>query len=305
MTLPHDSLFKELLTLFLEDFVQLFVPEMAQYLEPGSLHLIDKELYPGRRRRGRRADMVARGRVRGTEAALIVHFEHDAQPRRQCARIMFFYYSRLHEDLGMPVYPVMIYSYPRPRRLGPSCYRQRIAGRIVVNFRFRTVQLNRLNWRDFIRHPNPVACALMARMHIDPPERIQVKWECLRLLVSHRLDSRKIEVASKFIDAYLNLSESEELELDDRISELGPEERASMQDVMTSWERKGLLKGLAEGRAEGLADALRLLLEKRFGEASRSAWTRLEYCRDEAELARLVVVAGTCFNLAEFESHLG
>ena len=33
----------------------------------------------------------------------------------------------------------------------------------MLDFRFTVIQLNRLNWRDFARRPNPVAAALMAK----------------------------------------------------------------------------------------------------------------------------------------------
>ena len=36
----------------------------------------------------------------------------------------------------------------------------------VVEFRYTTLQLNRLNWSDYLDKPNPVASALMARMKI-------------------------------------------------------------------------------------------------------------------------------------------
>jgi predicted glycosyltransferase len=53
-----------------------------------------------------------------------------------------------------------------------------------LEFNYRVVQLNRLDWRDFLRQENPVAAALMSKMQIQPQERPQVKAECLRLLAT-------------------------------------------------------------------------------------------------------------------------
>ncbi|CCI14543.1 hypothetical protein MICAE_3030002 [Microcystis aeruginosa PCC 9806] len=58
------------------------------------------------------------------------------------------------------------------------------------------MQLNRLNWRDFLNQPNPVASALMARMNIAEKERAKVKAECLRLLITLRLDSARMQLIS-------------------------------------------------------------------------------------------------------------
>jgi hypothetical protein len=61
----------------------------------------------------------------------------------------------------------------------------------VLEFRFHAIQLNRLNWRDYIDRPNPVAAALMSKMKIAKRDRPNVKAECLRLLVTLKLDPAK------------------------------------------------------------------------------------------------------------------
>jgi hypothetical protein len=48
--------------------------------------------------------------------------------------------------------------------------------------------LNRLDWRDFLRRENPVAAALMAKIKMQPGERKRVKYECLRLMATLRID---------------------------------------------------------------------------------------------------------------------
>lgn len=57
----------------------------------------------------------------------------------------------------------------------------------VLKFNFRSIQLNRLNWRDYLDQANPVAAALMAKMRIAVGDRPKVKAECLRLLITLRL----------------------------------------------------------------------------------------------------------------------
>ena len=43
--MDHDRLFKELLTTFFVDFLEVFCPELAKYLDPGSLEFLDKEVF--------------------------------------------------------------------------------------------------------------------------------------------------------------------------------------------------------------------------------------------------------------------
>ncbi|BAC89292.1 gsr1351 [Gloeobacter violaceus PCC 7421] len=50
-------------------------------------------------------------------------------------------------------------------------HRVEFPGFTVLEFHYRVLQLNRLNWRDYMRQENPVASALMAKMRIAPGER--------------------------------------------------------------------------------------------------------------------------------------
>ena len=43
--MDHDRLFKELLTTFFLDFLEVFCPELAKYLDQGSLEFLDKEVF--------------------------------------------------------------------------------------------------------------------------------------------------------------------------------------------------------------------------------------------------------------------
>ena len=49
--IDHDRLFKELLTTFFIEFVELFLPEVAAYIERDSLVFLDKEVLMGINRR--------------------------------------------------------------------------------------------------------------------------------------------------------------------------------------------------------------------------------------------------------------
>ncbi|MFN7934487.1 MAG: hypothetical protein U0R19_14240 [Bryobacteraceae bacterium] len=68
------------------------------------------------------------------------------------------------EKYDCPVFPIVIYSHDKPTRREPDSYRVRFADGEVLRFQYRVVQLNRLPWRKFVKKPNPVASALMAKM---------------------------------------------------------------------------------------------------------------------------------------------
>jgi hypothetical protein len=118
--IDHDRLFKELLTTFFAEFVDLFLPDVAAYLDHSSLTFLDKEVFTdvtsGERHE---ADIVARARFRDEDAFFLVHVENQATPQAEFGQRMFRYFARLYEKHGLPVYPVVVFSYDAPPGAGP------------------------------------------------------------------------------------------------------------------------------------------------------------------------------------------
>lgn len=273
--IDHDRLFKELLTTFFADFLALLLPEVAIYLDADSVRFLDKELFTDvTEGESHEADLVAHCRFRGEEACFLIHVENQATQQQRFPKRMFKYFARLHEKHDLPVYPVAVLSWDAPRSPAPDDYRVVFPDREVLCFRYHTIQLNRLNWRDYLNSANPVASALMAKMAIDPVDRPKVKLECLRLLVTLKLDSARMKLISGFIDTYLRLNR-EELALYQRLeaTELTPQQQERVMQITTSWMEQGIQQGLQQGMQQGLekgvvqgeAELLRRQLKRRFG----------------------------------------
>ncbi|AEV20904.1 Transposase [Geobacillus thermoleovorans CCB_US3_UF5] len=75
--------------------------------------------------------------------------------------------SRAHVPLCQPV----IFSYDAIRD-EPSSFTIQFSFLTVVDFRFLTVELRKLPWREYIRRDNPVAAALVSKMGDDESERV-------------------------------------------------------------------------------------------------------------------------------------
>jgi hypothetical protein len=160
---------------------------------------------------------------------------------------MFTYFARLHEKFVLPIYPIVIFSYDQPKKPAPNYYEISFPDLKVLEFNYQVVQLNRLNWRDFLEKPNPVAAALMAKMNMDKKERAKVKAECLRLLVTLKLDSARMQLISGFVDTYLNLNKQEEEQFQEKITEFNTQEKEEVMEITTSWMRQGLEQGREQG----------------------------------------------------------
>jgi hypothetical protein len=101
-------------------------------------------------------------------SVFLIHVEHQAEAEAEFSRRMFRYFTRLYEKYALPVYPIALFSYEAPYREEPNAHRVAFPDLSVLEFSYRVIQLNRLNWRDFMRRQNPVASALMAKMGVAP-----------------------------------------------------------------------------------------------------------------------------------------
>ncbi len=289
----HDLLFKHLLQNFFREFLAAFLPELERDLEPSSIQFLDKELIRarGRRRRMKLVDLVARVRFRGEESFVLVHVEHQAHRTADIGRRLFLYAAWLMDRYELPVYPVLLTSYEQPRSPEPDRFVLEVRGLRVVDFRFRVVQLNRLDWRDYAGVSNPATAALMARMKIQGPDRAKVKLQILRLLATLRLEPDKMDLIAGFMETYLELSAKEELLFQRELDKVqSNEQKASVMELMTSWERKGRqegrLEGRQEGRLEGQLDLIRIQLNRRLGVLTPATVKRLNTLSTE-RLTRL------------------
>ncbi len=69
----HDQLFKDLLSSYFIDFLELFAPEVLRYSEPSTLEFVDKEVFADlpKGQRGE-ADLCARLKFRDGQRIFLV-----------------------------------------------------------------------------------------------------------------------------------------------------------------------------------------------------------------------------------------
>ena len=255
--IDHDRLFKELIATFFVEFIQLFFPEIINYLELNQITFLDKEVFTDVTEGEKyESDLVAQVQFRGQSSFFLIHLEAQSSSQPEFNRRMFTYFARLHQKFALPVYPIVIFSYDRPQKEAIRQYKIEFPDLKVLEFNYQVVQLNRLNWRDFLDQDNPVAAALMAKMKIADRYRAKVKAQCLRLLVTLRLDAARMQLISGFVDTYLNLNSSEEIEFQQEISTFIQPEQEGVMQITTSWMRRGLEQGLEQGLERGLERGL-------------------------------------------------
>jgi predicted transposase/invertase (TIGR01784 family) len=265
----HDRLFKELLTTFFVEFLELFLPQVARSIEPDSVEFMPQEYFADLTTgENKIIDLLASVRLAGQAVGFLIHIEAQATSKPEFSQRMFFYFARLHQKYLQRIYPIVIFSFDEPYREEPNQYSVEFDDLKVMEFNFRTIQLNRLNWRDYLNQRNPVTAALMSKMKIDPRDRPRVKVECLRLLASLQLNPAKSRLISGFVDTYLRLNSQEEQAFQAAVGTLENIERDNIMQIVTSWMEQGIAEGRTEGRTEEAQLLILRQLSRRIGAVS-------------------------------------
>ena len=211
-TIDHDQLFKQLLTTFFLEFLELFTPEFFATIDPNSLEILPQEYFTEIEVGDRKAmDVIIRVNLLGrpnapasSRVSVVINCEHQSTTKTDFNQRLFFYFAQLHRKYLQPVYPIALFSFDKPFRPERDSYQVKVPGFTVMDFNFLTIQLNQLDWRAFLTQRNPVAAALMSKMKIDPADRPKVKVECLRMIANLKLDKARTYQLSGFIDNYSN-----------------------------------------------------------------------------------------------------
>ncbi len=249
--MDHDQLFKELLRVCFVDFLDLFLPEVLDYLDVSSIEFIEQESHSEITARKRRSvDILVKARFRGRMTCFLIHLEAQAQKKGWSPKRMFYYSVIQMHKHDLPVYPIALLTWDTPRERDYGRYMVEFPDRRVIEFNYAVIQLNQLDWRRYLETDNPVAVALMAKMGVELKDRAKVRAACIRSLVGLDLPEKKRQPIMRFIDAYLPLTLAQQEEFNLEIRQFEPRQRRIAMEYMTSWEREGFAKGVIEGKIE-------------------------------------------------------
>lgn len=212
---------------------------------------------------------------------------------------MLLYAALLTQEYHLPVVPILLLSYDQPCDIRePDRYIINVHGQEYLRLKWHVVQLNRLNWRDFVKRQNPATAVLMAKMGIKPEDRVRVKLEITRVIATLRLNPDKMRVISTFMGTYLQLSDKEEHEYE-KLATAENIGEPSMKFYMV-----GERKGRKEGRMEGMRKAIGEVLESRFRDVPYLVTEKIGYIEQEAKLHKLLRLAVAAKDMDEFTAAL-
>ncbi|MFZ4453622.1 Rpn family recombination-promoting nuclease/putative transposase [Salibacterium aidingense] len=252
MAVDHDRLFKEVLTTYFEEFIQLFFPEVHVAVDFSNVQFLAEEVFSDVTQGEKyKVDILAKTSLKEEETIIIIHTEPQSYPQPDFNERMFLYYGRLYEKYRCNILPIALFTYDQNRE-EPDHFSIAFPFHTVLHFQFLIIQLKQQNWRHFIRSDNPLAAALLSKMGYNEKEKVQVKKEFLRMMSHMNIDPARSDLLTGFFETYLTLTSSEEKKLQEEVKRMDGREGEKVREFIVSYEKKGMEKGMEQGIEQGM-----------------------------------------------------
>ena len=311
-TPQKDSVWKEAIETYFEEFLNFFFPDIAKDidLEKGC-EFLDKELQKIVRdsELGKRwADLLIKVFLKdGSERWLLIHIEVQSYFERDFAKRMFVYNYRIFDRYNKDVVSLAILADPSPN-FRPDKYEVKYWG-FKLEFKFPVVKLldYRERWEELEKSKNPFAIIVMTHLKEletkkDIDERLFWKTTLIKRLYEKGFKKEDILMLYKFIDWLITLPE----ELTSRFHEeiIRYEEEKNMPYITTAEKigiKKGIQQGIQLGIRQGLLEAIELGLKLKFGAKGLKLFAGISKIEDVDKLRAIKEAIEVAEDLSEIE----
>jgi Domain of unknown function (DUF4351)/Putative transposase, YhgA-like len=258
MTTQHDKIFKQLLRVFLADFLRLVVPQALERLDLSSPELLDKELFAGGPH-GRRRELDLLIRIQAPDGRpLLIHIEIEARGSKGMKDRLWSYCNQIQARYDTPVLTIEVCLKRGRPGIRLETWESPF-GPDFSGFRYVSFGLAGCHAREYLDRPEPLAWALAALM--DPGSwwsRAELKMACLRRIAGLR---GRIDpfLLVDCVENYLQLEPQEVAEFEALRSR---RENREVRAMAMTWSETQKAMGREEGRKEGLETGRREGIEK-------------------------------------------
>ncbi|PCJ19345.1 MAG: hypothetical protein COB02_08120 [Candidatus Cloacimonadota bacterium] len=251
----HDTIFKQLLTVFFKEFIDLFLPWFSDKLDFENLEFLDKEifLYGVSKNEKNYVDLVCKAPMldENKESKLIlIHVEIQSTKDNNMARRMFNYCCqlRLREDLD--IIPIVLFADNfKWKTEVKNYYDMDYNNKKYLHFEYEQIKLLHLDAKDYLNNPNPLAQALMAKMDLSKVDQKKLKIQIARAISSGTISKSKQAFLYTFCYKYLIINNEDKQIFNDSLMGMTLEEKGKIGEIMMNFEQKiGYERGLGQGQ---------------------------------------------------------
>ncbi|MCT7975436.1 transposase [Laspinema olomoucense] len=311
----YDAPWKEALTLYFEQFLSFFFPEIHSKIDWSQPYQsLDKELLE----LGRDSDTGTQfpdklfevQLITGNPLWILIHVEVQSQSVSDFPKRIYRYNYRAFDQYDKPVVSLAILG-DDTATWRPTEYAYTLDG-YELKLKFPTAKLldYQTQWEELESEQNPFALMVMAHLKTQATnrkmeERKQWKWTLIRSLFDRGYSREEVENLFRFIDRMMSLPKQLEQQLRTQLIEYREERQMPFISPMEELIREEAMEqGLEQGTLRNQRENILELLQVRFGEVPQSvveAINRLEEIPTLKQLHRQTISVGS---IAEFEQLL-
>ena len=249
--MDHDQIWKEVLTEFFGEFMELFFPRIAEQLDLTTVEFDNTELFADPPTGDvRRPDLVAEVACReGGRELILIHVEVQSCRDPEMDRRMWEYYCLLRVRRKLPVLPIVLYLAPGRAGLVRETYREQLFGQTYCTLRYWAVALPSFSAERFLRSRNLLAPALSALMRPGRLRRPVHKLQALDAVAAAETNEARRYMLAGVVGAYMVLSEVDEAEFEQLAAR---EPNTGVATMVNIFEQKGIEKGIEKGIQQGI-----------------------------------------------------
>ena len=240
----HDAIFKQLLTVFFKEFIDLFLPWFSDKLDFENLEFLDKEifLYGVSKNEKNYVDLVCKAPMldENKESKLIlIHVEIQSTKDNNMARRMFNYCCqlRLREDLD--IIPIVLFADNfKWKKEVKNYYDMDYNNKKYLHFEYEQIKLLHLDAKDYLNNANPLAQALMAKMDLSKVDQKKLKIQVARTISSGTISKSKQALLYTFCYKYLIINSEDREIFNDSLEGMTLEEKGKISEIMMNFDQK-------------------------------------------------------------------
>jgi hypothetical protein len=253
----HDQTFKDLLSPFFYDFLRLFLPGIADGIDPTAIKSMPTEAFTdipeGEQRTG---DMLVQVTSRaGRPELVLLHTEVQGKEKPNFPYRMWEYnalYALRHKK---PVISIELAPFASTGTVELCRYTEMLFGQEYIRLEYWRIPLGALSAENYLTAEPVLGAALAALMHSQSGDRVDLRLASLERIANSGLDPARQYLLVNFVETYLTLDEDEQASYKTRLGQGG---HMAVQALEMTWGERLRLEGALAAKREMLLDVLRI-----------------------------------------------
>lgn len=258
----QDELWKQIIEALFPDFVDLFLPDLAQQVDLNQPYtFLDQELNAlslGNEQGNRRVDRLVKVFLKdGNEQWVLIHAEVQGYHEIDFAERMLIYFYRIYDKYRQKIAAIAIFADSR-NGWKPDKYEYEFAN-TRLTYQYPVYKILEQSEADLKASENPFALVVLAAQYAlrgkrkDESTQLRFKLELIDLLFAKSYDNNKIKAIFYFVDALIKMkSQASQIQFTQEVRNMATTNKKVriLGDYAEVVLREGKLEGIHEGKRE-------------------------------------------------------